>query len=690
MAKISKLSMFPLILLVFCAISQHAEAETSIYVFGPDQSNIVKTGGFAGVHETYTVTGQFQLTVDSDAGVASFETVDANLANDTGLVYGRNIDEIFNMTALAGTILDETTIQFEGKTADGTESDVRLNISFSKHSAHLIGKTTPPPNSADMFFYDVNAVATIKYSGGTGEPNNPYQIATAEDLILLGESPEDYDKHFKLMSNIDLSGYAYDRAVIAADIDDVNDGFQGTSFFGVFDGMNHVISNLHIQGGDYLGYLGLFGQLDSGAMVSNLGLEAIDVNGTGKYVGGLVGQNDGSIATSYSTGTVNGSWYFGEDVGGLVGQNNGTITTSYSTGTVTGDENVGGLAGSNGGSIVKSYNTGTVNGRWEVGGLVGMNYGSNTTCHSTGTVTGEWDVGGLTGTNAGKIAMSYSTGTVSGDMGVGGLVGNNWKEITMSYSTGAVNGSVAVGGFAGLNVGIITTSFSTSIVTGNVETGGLVGQNGVNIPTRELNGAVFNCYSTGTVTGDWAVGGLVGANRLGNVDMSYSTGVVTDTDPNSLSPPLPPDDPFDPIYKGAGGLVGGNISNITSCFWDTETSGQTTSDGGDGKTTAKMQTAGTFLDAGWDFAGETENGTEDIWSICEGNNYPRFVWQIGAGDFVCPDGITIDDFMFFMEHWLDDNCDSSNDYCEGTDLDQSGTVDVIDLEIFFENWPAEK
>jgi len=285
--------------------------------------------------------------------------------------------------------------------------------------------------------------------------------------------------------------------------------------------------------------------------------------------------------------------------------------------------------------------------------------------------------------------MSYNSGTVSGDSGVGGFVGNNWEEITMSYSTGAVNGNVAVGGFVGLNIGIITTSYSTSVVTGNVETGGLVGQNGVNIPTRERNGTVFNCYSIGAVTGDWAVGGLVGANRLGNVDMSYSTGVVTDTDPNGSSPPLPPDDPLDPIYKGAGGLVGGNISNLTSCFWDIETSGQTTSDGGIGLTTAEMQTASTFLEAGWDFVGETENDTEDIWSICEGTNYPRFVWQIAAGDFICPDGITIDDFLFLMGHWLDDNCDLSNGYCQGTDLDQSGTVDEDDLEIFFENWLAE-
>ena len=46
--------------------------------------------------------------------------------------------------------------------------------------------------------------AYAKYSGGTGEPNDPYQIATAADLIALGETPEDYDKHFILTADIDL------------------------------------------------------------------------------------------------------------------------------------------------------------------------------------------------------------------------------------------------------------------------------------------------------------------------------------------------------------------------------------------------------------------------------------------------------------------------------------------------------
>ena len=37
-----------------------------------------------------------------------------------------------------------------------------------------------------------------------------------------------------------------------------------------------------------------------------------------------------------------------------------------------------------------------------------------------------------------------------------------------------------------------------------------------------------------------------------------------------------------------------------------------------GRTTTEMQIATTFLEAGWDFVDEIENGTEDIWWILEG------------------------------------------------------------------------
>jgi hypothetical protein len=369
----------------------------------------------------------------------------------------------------------------------------------------------------------------IKYGGGSGEPNDPYQIATAADLIALGETPEDYDKHFILTADIDLAGHVFDKALIACDTGPAEPYYQGPPFAGIFDGNGHTISHLAITGEDWVG---LFGRLGSAAIIQNLGLQGVEVNGT-NFVGALVGHNLGQIIATHSSGSVSGDG----PVGGLVGHNHGRITGSY--------------------------NTGTVNGSSLVGGLVGSNFDIITTSYSTGTVTGGYAVGGLVGENI-----------KSGDVGADG-------SITSSYSTGTVSGP------------------------------------------------------------DQATGGLVGGPR-----------------PSGHTPTT--------------------LGSTATSFWDIQTSGQAASSGGEGKTTAEMKTASTFLDAGWDFV--------DVWSICEGTNYPRFVWQIPVGDFVCPDGVTMLDFSLFAKHWLDDNCDVSNGYCQATDLDLSGGVQIDDLEAFADNW----
>ncbi len=221
------------------------------------------------------------------------------------------------------------------------------------------------------------------YSGGTGEPNDPYQIATAEDLIALGNEPNDYDKHFILTADIDLSGYTFDRAVIAPDINDVNFSFQGVNFSGCFNGQGHVICHLYIIGEDYLG---LFGDCTSRAIVMNLGLEDVEINGNSNSscTGGVIGWNSGTVTACYSTGVLSGSSY----VGGLVGYNKGTIKSSYSTGTVMGTYYaVGGLVGYQSfGIITNSYSAGSVTGEKQLGGLVGDNYNNGKVLSSF------WDV----------------------------------------------------------------------------------------------------------------------------------------------------------------------------------------------------------------------------------------------------------------------------------------------------------
>jgi len=56
-------------------------------------------------------------------------------------------------------------------------------------------------------------------------------------------------------------------------------------------------------------------------------------------------------------------------------------------------------------------------------------------------------------------------------------------------------------------------------------------------------------------------------------------------------------------------------ASIIDSFWDTETSGTATSDGGTGRTTMQMKRRATFTVAGWDFL--------KIWSISACNDrYP--------------------------------------------------------------------
>jgi hypothetical protein len=386
-----------------------------------------------------------------------------------------------------------------------TTAEMQTAKTFLDAGWDFVGETKNGPNDVWKIVEGQTypLLSWQKYSGGRGEPNDPYQIATAADLIALGETPEDYDKNFVLTADIDLDpklpGHkVFDRAVIAPR------WFWPTSFTGVFDGNGHVIRHLTATGKNDLG---LFGYLESGAEIRNLGVVDVNIVGSGDYVAGLVAFNGrGCVAHCYSTGAVSGSF----TVGGLVGSNISTVTCSYSTGVVSGSSLVGGLLGSNSGAVTYCYSSGAV----------------------TGTRSG---VGGLVGSNSGRLSQCYSTSPVRGGGRAGGLVGEN------------------------------------------------------------LWGVVTGCYSTGAVSGEYALGGLVGSDMWG---------------PGLRSTP--------PFHTGI----------VTDSFWETQTSGQTVSDGGTGKTTAEMQTASTFLDAGWDFVGETANGTEDIWWIDEGKDYPRLWWEL--------------------------------------------------------------
>ena len=183
-----------------------------------------------------------------------------------------------------------------------------------------------------------------------------------------------------------------------------------------------------------------------GAIVNSYAVAGVD----GEISGGLVGDNSGRIDRSNSNSNVSGQL-----AGGLVGGNRvrGRVIRSYAAGGVLGLSGVGGLVGNNIGSIVGSYASGSVSGKNTIGGLVGNNDGSIVGSYASGSVSGEHRVGGLAGINEGSIIGSYATGSVSGTEYVGALVGNNKGRIKDSFwntQTSCITAGVGLGASAGL------------------------------------------------------------------------------------------------------------------------------------------------------------------------------------------------------------------------------------------------
>lgn len=520
-------------------------------------------------------------------------------------------------------------------------------------------KTTwrkPKIKTRTTFILFLTAIITLAagsafgvYSGGTGEPNDPYQIADANDLLDLADTTTDYDKCFILTADVNLEGQVFATAIIAADTSPSWD-FQGTGFTGTFDGNGYKITNFAIDGGSN-DYLGLFGYIDRDGSVKNLGLENFAVIGDldSYKVGGLAGSTEyASINDCYSTGTVSGR----DSVGGLAGYTlNASVINCYSTGAVSGRgscNSLGGLVGGHSGIISDCHSTAAVSGSnlsytSRVGGLVGSNAGVISNCYSTGAVdvsgaSGSQDVGGLVGVSVGSISNCYSTGTVSGSWSAGGLVGFNKESsnrnvsIINCYSTGAVSGSSSVGGLVGYKEwGIISNCYSTGSVTGRDDSWGVGGLVGSNV------GSISNCYSTGTASGDRLVGGLVGYNEGSSISHCYF--LIASGPDNGYGTPLPDEE---------------------------------------------MKQQSSFV--GWDFTNETANGTNDYWRMCvDGVDYPRLNWESIPGDFMCPDGVNVEDLDYFVQRWLWGDCASSNN-CGGADIDGSGVVDSADFAIFAQHW----
>ena len=289
----------------------------------------------------------------------------------------------------------------------------------------------------------------IAFAGGDGTAENPYQIATAKQLVAVRN---DLAAHYVLNNDIDLSGYSSWNPI----------GDAVYSFSGSFDGNGHVIRNMTIEVQTSDSYLGLFGYA-SGAKLTNVVLEDAAIRGTlstgNHQVALLVGKTS---KTTLSDCTVSGSIQLVANdtslaIGGIVGQTEGAVIENcVNRAEITLAEEstatylyCGGIAGSAWSDISACDNygkiTGVSNASIWVGGIVGdggavghcRNYGKASARSNLETYT----VAGIAGRATVYDSVNY--GSVSGYSPVkqggnaAGIAGHDSYNISNCYNAAA-------------------------------------------------------------------------------------------------------------------------------------------------------------------------------------------------------------------------------------------------------------
>ena len=331
---------------------------------------------------------------------------------------------------------------------------------------------------------------------GNGTIDSPYLINSLDDLKIFADKNYS-DKYWaqgvytRLNCNIDLSSERYSHALIAWD-ESPEDGFQGNSYQGIFDGSNYSIVNLAISSDHSLSsYIGLFGKTNNaiiknlkaaetnlsiiddsyyaGAIVGyavntkihNCKIEKIALTGNGSYAGGILGKAaDSEIRDSEVSGLISSKKY----VGGVCGESENTLLTSSEfIGKIQANSIAGGIIGSTkiNSKIYQCIFIGDCIAAAEIcGGITG--YCTRATiseCYAFSNISARTSkAGGISGiiegsdskSDTGSINDCFFCGNVTSVSYAGGLAGNSINaKIRHCFAVCNAKAGKKVGGLAG-------------------------------------------------------------------------------------------------------------------------------------------------------------------------------------------------------------------------------------------------
>ena len=137
------------------------------YEFVQDESTVLVEG--EGPYRYYFIEGQFELNVDFDVGIASFDQVNATLSGEITYweTYGslpsrtNNLDVLFKLTELESVYVSNTQIDFllERNIPGHPASDIHLTVTFLNGSLQMNSYFVAPV--CDGASYTLNATAVV-------------------------------------------------------------------------------------------------------------------------------------------------------------------------------------------------------------------------------------------------------------------------------------------------------------------------------------------------------------------------------------------------------------------------------------------------------------------------------------------------------------------------------------------------
>ena len=434
-------------------------------------TGITYVGGIAGVNEG-EISADNQLNLVNSGKIYGWENVGGIAGKNSGKIDNVNsninlyvIDEATRTALKGNTVITPNAQFFGGVTGENVgiitnaTNRARVDAAQASYVGGIVGRNTSEDGKVGQLLGMGNSnegfVIGNNYVGGVIGKNEVAITGTAKDSVGIVNSG----------TVIALAGGA--GGIIGENSANITHVIMKNE--------GEVHGNDSIEGSkEENGTGGIIGVNALGANISNSSLmNRVNGNVSGvANVGGIIGINHGIITGGrddknnyykyqiYNNGTIQAGSYnatngtitafAGENIGGLLGNNSGTLTAGYNTGVVDAGKssNVGGIAGTNSGKLDQVFNsvvtvTKTETGATDADGRKVYKY----TYTDGGAISGASNVGGIVGSNTagGQLTNAYSTTAVAGNSNVANIVGSNAGQVSNIYGYEA-NGSTNVNG----------------------------------------------------------------------------------------------------------------------------------------------------------------------------------------------------------------------------------------------------